>query len=414
MRKIYLFIVSIFFSTFINGQITIDGDFSDWSGVPVLINDATGDGSNGWDFDNIYVTDDATNVYFRIQTTSSVAGSKTLYLLISVDPQNEPSTRTGLSYGWWDNGYDFMVQYYQANVTLYRHTGDTDGWSWENGGTNSQEWKQTNGSDDYSDIEIAVSKNDLDQPNIAGWTSNSQDKITIMTFVDDGSFGEEAGSGSNHGGVVYTLGQGVLPVELVSFSAHVNNNSVSLEWNTATEHNNYGFEIQRLSALGETDVLRSEFETIGFVKGAGNSNSPKKYFYADKNPPAGKVQYRLKQIDLDGAFKYSEVVEVEINAPKKFELIQNYPNPFNPTTNITYVIPRSEATRLRLGRTDEVSVKLRVYDALGREVATLVNAKQSPGNYSVKFNASKLGSGIYYYTLRAGDFVQTKKMILMK
>ncbi len=100
----------------------------------------------------------------------------------------------------------------------------------------------------------------------------------------------------------------------------------------------------------------------------------------------------------------------ENGIPNKFELSQNYPNPFNPTTNITYVIARSEATR----QSNELLVQLKVYDALGREVATLVNAKQTPGNYSVKFNASKLGSGIYFYTLRAGNFVQTKKMILMK
>ncbi len=98
----------------------------------------------------------------------------------------------------------------------------------------------------------------------------------------------------------------------------------------------------------------------------------------------------------------------------EFELSQNYPNPFNPTTNITYVIPsviaRSEATR----QSTELSVQLKVYDALGREVATLVNAKQTPGKYSVQFNASNLSSGVYFYTLRAGNFVQTKKMILMK
>ncbi len=100
--------------------------------------------------------------------------------------------------------------------------------------------------------------------------------------------------------------------------------------------------------------------------------------------------------------------------PLKFYLKQNYPNPFNPTTNITYVIARSEATRLRHGQSAALPVQLKVYDTLGREVTTLVNERQAPGKYSVQFNAVNLPSGIYFYTLRAGNFIQTRKMVLMK
>ena len=213
------------------------------------------------------------------------------------------------------------------------------------------------------------------------------------------------------------------PVELVSFNATVVNNSVRLNWQTATEVNNYGFEIQR-SVSGE----RSEFETLGFVEGAGNSNSPKEYSFSDENPPVGKIQYRLKQIDIDGQFEYSEIVEVEIAAPTKFELLQNYPNPFNPTTTIFYVIAspdlsgrgnlsngQQQIASSQAPRNDRsVQVSLKIYDALGCEVATLVNAKQTVGKYSIQFDGLNLPSGVYFYTLRAGNFVQTRKMVLMK
>ncbi len=193
------------------------------------------------------------------------------------------------------------------------------------------------------------------------------------------------------------------PVELTSFTTNVSGSNIQLNWQTATEINNYGFEIQRATE-------NYDWQKIGFVEGAGNSNSPEEYSFSDKLVKSGKYYYRLKQIDLNGSYKYSNTVEVIIGAPEKFELSQNYPNPFNPTTNITYVIARSEATR----QSHELSVKLTVYDILGRKVATLVNKKQAPGNYSVQFDASKLSSGIYFYTLRAGEFTDTKKMILMK
>ncbi len=194
----------------------------------------------------------------------------------------------------------------------------------------------------------------------------------------------------------------LLPVELISFSASMNNNQVNLAWQTATEVNNYGFQVER-----KKEKVGSKWENIGFVEGAGNSNSIKEYSFTDENPPNEEIQYRLKQIDIDGQFEYSEIIEVEIGAPTKFELTQNYPNPFNPTTTISYAIPSVE-TRHAL------SVQLIVYDLLGRKVATLVNEKQSPGNYSVEFDASKLSSGIYFYRLSAGGFVSVKKMILMK
>ncbi len=144
------------------------------------------------------------------------------------------------------------------------------------------------------------------------------------------------------------------------------------------------------------------WENIGFVVGHGNSNSPKTYSFTDDSPLGGsKFQYRLKQIDTDGKYEYSDEIEVEI-IPSKFALYQNYPNPFNPSTKIKYQIP-------------EVSfVTLKVYDVLGKEVAALVNEEKQAGNYEVEFNAINLPSGIYFYRLQTGNFVATKKMVLMK
>ncbi len=217
-----------------------------------------------------------------------------------------------------------------------------------------------------------------------------------------------------------------LAVELTSFTAKINNRIIKLNWATATEVNNYGFQVER-----QKEKVKSEWENIGFVEGHGNSNSPKEYSFTDENPPSGKIQYRLKQIDIDGNFEYSEIVEIQTSAPSKFELFQNYPNPFNPTTTIKYSIPSvisnpSGASGEKSqgispsGRNDNAKVSLKVYDVLGREVATLVNKKQSPGNYSVKFDASKLSSGIYIVSLRAysnecsNSLTKTIKTLLVK
>ena len=276
-----------------------------------------------------------------------------------------------------------------------------------------------------------------------GTDKTTSEMKTKSTFTSAGwDFVGESSNGSNdyweidgskNDGYPYLYEEeSATPVELVSFSANVFSNSVELNWQTATEVNNYGFEVQRSVISPPEADQRSEFETIGFVEGAGNSNSPKEYSFTDENPQSGNVQYRLKQIDIDGNFKYSEIVEVEVGAPTKFELLQNYPNPFNPTTTIHYVIASPDLSgrgnlssgeqQSALGgassqapRDDSVvQVLLKVYDALGREVTTLVNKEQAPGKYSVQFEASKLSSGIYYYTLQASDFVKTKKMILLK
>ncbi|MBU0475615.1 MAG: T9SS type A sorting domain-containing protein [Bacteroidetes bacterium] len=220
----------------------------------------------------------------------------------------------------------------------------------------------------------------------------------------------------------FTGSSGPLPVKLTSFTANLNENILELNWQTATEVNNYGFEIER--SVAQISNLCHNWETIGFVEGHGNSNSPKDYSFVDlkttevfKNLGGldGELHYRLKQIDFDGNYEYSNVIEVKLTEiVKEYKLEQNYPNPFNPTTTIKYSIPNS-------AKSETSNVKLIVYDILGSEVATLVNEKKSAGNYEVKFNASNLASGIYIYRiaihsdkLQSGSFVQTKKFVLMK
>lgn len=186
-----------------------------------------------------------------------------------------------------------------------------------------------------------------------------------------------------------------VPVELISFAANVDGNAVQLNWLTATETNNRGFEIQRKTVEGD-------FVTIGFVQGNGTSTQSHSYSYTDNNAQSGSFSYRLKQMDFDGRFSYSNVVEVSIN-PSQFSLEQNYPNPFNPSTTINFNLAK------------ETNVSLKVFNLLGEQVTALVNGEVLPaGVYSYKFDASSLASGTYIYRLEAGDFVQTKKMTLTK
>ena len=196
-----------------------------------------------------------------------------------------------------------------------------------------------------------------------------------------------------------------IPVELQSFSANVIGTDVLLNWITSTEKNNSGFEVQRKTQE------ENEFKTLIFIEGNGTTTEQNSYSFIDKNSPSGFVTYRLKQIDLDGSFEYSNSIEVEVISPKVFSLEQNYPNPFNPSTKIKYVIPNVETLQ-----STSIQVTLKIYDVLGNEITTLVNEQQQPGIYEVEFNTKEMNltSGVYFYQLRANNFVETKKMILNK
>lgn len=194
-----------------------------------------------------------------------------------------------------------------------------------------------------------------------------------------------------------------LPVELASFTASVSGNNVSLNWMTATEINNSGYEVQRRVFSPQSSVNNSEYEVIGFIEGQGTSTEVNRYSFTDKGLTPGTYQYRIKQIDFDGTFKYYSLAEtIEIGMPNELELSQNYPNPFNPSTKISWQSPVSSHQILK------------VFDVLGREVATLVNEFKDAGYHEVEFNAAGLLSGVYFYRLQAGDYVETKKMILIR
>jgi hypothetical protein len=191
----------------------------------------------------------------------------------------------------------------------------------------------------------------------------------------------------------------VVPVELTSFTATANFGQVNLQWITATETNNQGFEVQRSNG--------SEFETLAFVEGFGTTTETQVYTYSDKSVEVGVYTYRLKQIDFDGTVNYSNEVEVDVPAPAVFALDQNYPNPFNPSTKISF--------QLKV----DSKVSLKVFDVLGQEVATLVNTNLVAGGHSIDFDASSLHSGVYLYRIEASgndgsNFVDVKKMILTK
>ena len=186
----------------------------------------------------------------------------------------------------------------------------------------------------------------------------------------------------------------LIPVELTSFSGITENNDVILDWSTATEVNNQGFEVQR--------KRNGEYERIGFVEGHGTTTELHKYTFRDKDVNAGSYYYRLKQMDFDGTFEYSGEIAVEVSQPADYFLGQNYPNPFNPSTIISYTLA------------EDIDVSLKVFDVLGNEVATLVSENQPAGNYDVTFDAGNLSSGVYYYIMKAGEFSATKKFMLMK
>ncbi|GAB1443506.1 hypothetical protein MASR2M39_23470 [Ignavibacteriales bacterium] len=193
-----------------------------------------------------------------------------------------------------------------------------------------------------------------------------------------------------------------LPVELASFSATVSEGVVKLNWMTATELNNRAFEVERKTT--------GDWSKIGEVAGNGTTTSATSYTFEDKTLLNGKVSYRLKQIDLDGSFTYSNPVQVVINAnavegegsSTVYSLDQNYPNPFNPSTVIRFAIPVAG------------EVSLSVYNTLGQKVAQLLNSTMPAGYHQVEFNAKDLPSGLYMYEVKAGEFSSTKKMLLMK
>ncbi len=208
--------------------------------------------------------------------------------------------------------------------------------------------------------------------------------------------GEYAGGNSG----TQTVGT-ALPVELTSFTGSAHGRNVELLWNTATEINNSGFEIQRTIHSGLKGLM--DWQKVGFVDGSGTSNIQHSYKYVDANSAATTYSYRLKQIDRDGKFTYSNAIEVITTlTADDFKLSQNYPNPFNPSTKLSFAVKNAEQTSLK------------IYNVVGEEVATLFNDVAQPNQvYTLTFDAKNFSSGMYYYVLHSASRNEVKKMMLL-
>jgi photosystem II stability/assembly factor-like uncharacterized protein len=236
------------------------------------------------------------------------------------------------------------------------------------------------------------------------WSQLSGGTSTDLYGVSftDANNGTAVGMG---GTILRLIPEGLLPVELSSFNSATNGRSIQLNWGTKTEKNSNKFNVER-------KTIAAAWETIGSVKASVLSNSPKQYSFTDIKLQSGKYQYRLKMIDNDGSFKYSQIIETNVALPKNFDLSQNYPNPFNPSTKINYTLPFDSR------------VTMEIYNLTGQKIGQLVNEDQSAGYYTVDFNSSvinrSISSGVYFYRIIASNkvdgtnFTSIKKMMLLK
>lgn len=253
---------------------------------------------------------------------------------------------------------------------------------------------QPNGEPLYDGIRANWVREEM---NLSGYTS-SQVKLKFE-LKTDGSIHKDGWYVDDIGILVYTI----IPVELKSFSAAKSAHGVNLSWITESELNNKGFEIEcTFSGDLQNVPLKDKWKKIGFVVGSGTTTETNEYSFTDKNASNGIVNYRIKQHDFDGTFRIYGPIEIDNSAPIRFSLEQNYPNPFNPITTINYSITNSGL------------VQLKIFNALGEEVLLIVNEVKDYGSHEIKFDASSLPSGVYYYQLISGGKMQTKKMTLLR
>jgi len=266
------------------------------------------------------------------------------------------------------------------------------GTNWANTGWITNGQPSTNSSyapGTLSDTDLGILNNYYFDASVDG------DATTTRNSIKNASNWNGSNSRLGYQDLTGSIGNTSLPVEFTSFSAVIVNSGIKLNWRTETEVNNYGFEILRQNQ-------NDSWSLLGFVDGHGNTNSPKEYSFIDDNVLSGKYSYRLKQIDNDGTFEYSKVIEIDVDAPVGYRLSQNYPNPFNPTTTINFNLPESEV------------VKIVVYDILGTAVKTLVDEFKEAGIHTINFNASEFASGTYIYRIETSNYIDIKKMLLIK
>jgi len=328
-----------------------------------------------------------------------------------------------------------------VNITLYGNTSKYGGGIFVTGSgaaiiSNSIAWNDsatTNGAEIYSTssastgISYTLVRGGVSGPGIAGsgsftdgghnldldplFTDSSSHDFTLTSSspaVDSGNNAVVVGSidlaGNtriSHGLVdigAYEYQDAPLAVQLIDFTATSTATGAELDWQTATEIDNFGFDVERRVESNP------QWSNVAFIKGVGTSTSPHRYTFIDGSLSTGRYSYRLKQIDQSGLSKYSKEVEIDAGlAPQKFTLEQNYPNPFNPTTTIGFTLAND-------GR-----VSLKVYDMMGREVATLLDENRKAGEYQqVVFDASRYASGVYFAVLQSGEKQLIKKMLMVK
>jgi hypothetical protein len=267
--------------------------------------------------------------------------------------------------------------------------------------------------DVISPFNLKLEGPNIDQRNVSNTLINQWEELTFdysphigtavatLTIIPDH---EPDSTGRTHASTNYFDNfsfNAIIPVELTSFTGSYVGQTVNLNWTTATEVNNNGFEIQRSSEVGN-------FVTVGFVEGKGTSTETTNYSFVDKNISSRtEYSYRLKQIDFDGHYSFSDIINLGASLPVSLVLDQNYPNPFNPVTNISFALPGKS------------NVSLEIYNLVGQKVMTLVQGSLEEGTYNYSVDASNLSSGIYIYSLstisdNGISSVISKKMTLLK
>ncbi|NOX19342.1 MAG: DUF1939 domain-containing protein [Chlorobi bacterium] len=383
-------------------SIAIDGIFEGetlW-GAPVDY----ADGNAGWqgvNVDKIYVSYDADYAYFAAFFKDGGEPDGSMRAAFAVNSKSGGGSAgpwgSGIVFGYADKPDFVVVGRLGSDWAELRQWSGSD-WTTDKSNvyTYHMDW-----SKDYSYVEARIPKSLLN-------ASTVDLQFYVSGGDDDGNFDscpdDVVTTGANTSTTLDNYYENaIVPVELTSFSAKAKDGSVLLTWQTASESNNKGFQVERRKAKG-----KSNWESIAFIEGAGTTSEKNNYSFTDKNIENGKYFYRLKQIDFDGAFSFSDIIEVE-TVPMKFSLGQNYPNPFGKGT-----ITNNASTKINFSLPASGKVKLEVFNSLGQKISTLIDATKESGNHSVIWNADSFPSGIYFYRFQSGGFVQAKKMLLVR